>query len=104
MAKPEKSPVALKMWLPPCVSSAGRVNGAVISDVAKRRQGCTGWLETEWLEGGIREGRRPVLGKDGVHVREKKGRRAAETGVRAIIVARKRRNGRGAKGGRKVEA
>ena len=31
-------------------------------------------------------------------------RRAAGTGVRAIIVAGKRRNGRGAKGGREVDA
>jgi hypothetical protein len=30
--------------------------------------------------------------------------RESGAGVRALIVARKRRNGRGAKGGRKVEA
>jgi len=36
--------------------------------------------------------------------KKKKDRRAARTGVRAIVVAGKRRNGRGAKGGRKVDA
>ena len=38
--------------------------------------------------------------QDGVHAHEPKSRRA---GVRAPIVAMKRRNGRGAKGRRKVE-
>ena len=41
-----------------------------------------------------------------VHVKQGDlcGRKESRTGVRAPIVAEKRRNGRGAKGGRKVEA
>jgi len=41
-----------------------------------------------------------------VHVKQGDlfGERRAKLGVRAPIVAEKRRNGRGAKGGRKVEA
>jgi len=41
--------------------------------------------------------------EDGVHVRESADRRAGHAGVRALVVARKRRNGRGAKGGREVD-
>jgi len=46
-------------------------------------------------------------GMDRTDTRSNRGdlcRRESGTGVRALIVARKRRNGRGAKGGRKVEA
>jgi hypothetical protein len=48
-------------------------------------------LETERREGGAQESGRP-------------GGRVSPAGVRALIVAMKRRNGRGAKGGRKVDA
>lgn len=48
-------------------------------------------METEWQEGKVHESGKPEQG--GVTV----------SGVRAFIVARKHRNGCGAKGGRKVE-
>src|SRR5258707_8079417 len=48
-------------------------------------------METEWQEGQVHESGRPLSGRD-------PGR-----GVTASIVARKRRNGRGAKGRREVE-
>jgi hypothetical protein len=41
--------------------------------------------------------------KGGVHVCEGADRRTGHAGVRALVVARKRRNGRGAKGGREVD-
>lgn len=41
--------------------------------------------------------------KGGVHVRKGADRRAGHAGVRALVVVGKRRNGRGAKGGRKVD-
>jgi hypothetical protein len=41
--------------------------------------------------------------KGGVHVWEGADRRTGHAGVRALVVARKRRNGRGAKGGREVD-
>lgn len=43
-------------------------------------------------------------GVDGVHAQSEPKSRERRAGVRALIVARKRRNGRGAKGGRKVDA
>jgi RNA-directed DNA polymerase len=48
-------------------------------------------LETEWPEGKVHESGIPESGSD------------THTGVRAFIVAKKHRNGCGAKGGRKVE-
>ena len=41
---------------------------------------------------------------DGVHAHEEPKSRERRAGVRALIVARKRRNGRGAKAGREVDA
>ena len=49
-----------------------------------------GWLEMEWQEGETQESGRP-------------GGRVNPPGVRASIVAMKRRNWRGAKGGREVD-
>ena len=43
-------------------------------------------------------------GVDGVHAQSEPKSRERRAGVRALIVAEKRRNGRGAKGGRKVDA
>ena len=43
-----------------------------------------------------------LVGKSGVHANQ--CRRTEQAGVRASIVAMKRRNGRGAKGRRKAEA
>ena len=44
-----------------------------------------------------------LMGVSTVFMYRKKDRRAAPSAVRAAIVAMKRRNGRGAKGGRKVD-
>jgi len=60
--------------------------------VIKLRRGRARWLATEWSER-----TRAVTG-------ETCAGGESGTGLRALIVARKRRNGRGAKGGRKVEA
>jgi hypothetical protein len=49
-----------------------------------------GWLETERREGNAQESGIPAG-------------RVSPAGVRAPILAMKRRNGRGAKGGRKVD-
>lgn len=58
---------------------------------ARRRWRTAVWLETAWLEAGVREEGRPIAGE-------------TEMGVRGPIVVMKRRNGRGAKGRRKEEA
>ena len=62
----------------------------------RRRRGKRGWLGAERREGGAREAGRPGRWS----VARRKVRRS---GVRAPIRAVKRRNGRGAKGGREVE-
>lgn len=68
----------------------------------KRRQRSIWWLETEWSEDDVCEAGRPVRCQNGVqdHVVSEEPYR---TGVRAFIVALKRRNGRGAKGCRKMD-
>jgi len=63
-----------------------------------------GWLATEWL------GRlHTVTGETCLETKAefmfaRAGRRTGQAGVRASVVAGKRRNGRGAKGGREVDA
>ena len=65
--------------------------------VQKRRRGHAGWLETEWIRKATCVNQGDLLAtRDGVHAR--KSRRAGRAGVRAPIVARKLRNGSGAKG------
>ena len=62
----------------------------------RRRRGRGEWLGAERREGGAREAGRPDRGSVF-------GRKVTRSGVRAPIRAMKRRNGRGAKGGREVE-
>lgn len=70
--------------------------------VSKLRRGATGWLTMEWSE-------RPCTWTGEACPRAMavfmlNSRRAARVGVRGSIVAVKRRNGRGVKGARKVDA
>ena len=83
---------------------ARRKRCALRGSVRKRRRGRVRWLETEWSEGRAREAGRPARrAEGGVHARREPKSRERRAGVRAAIVARKRRNGRGAKGRRKVD-
>src|SRR5215831_9304451 len=75
---------------------------ALRGSVRKRREGAWGGWRRNGQEGRIHESGRPVRDKDGVHVH--RGPKSRRTGVRASIGARKRRNGRGAKGRRKVDS
>ena len=63
----------------------------------RRRRGNRGWLGAERREDGAREAGRPDRGS--VTTTDK----VTRSGVRAPIRVAKRRNGRGAKGGREVE-
>jgi len=58
-------------------------------------------LEMEWQEDGVREGGRPLPSPETVVVPA--WPQKEDRGVRALIVARKRGNARGAKGRRKVD-
>ncbi len=69
--------------------------------VAKLRRGATGWLAMEWSE-------RPCTWTGeacprAMAVFMPESRRAVRVGIRGSIVAKKRRNGRGAKGAREVD-
>ena len=66
--------------------------------VSKLRRGATGWLAMEWLE-------RPCTwtGEACPKPWRCSCRRAVRVGIRGSIVAKKRRNGRGAKGAREVD-
>lgn len=72
--------------------------------VRKRVGGAIGWLATERNQKAVhvKQGDLPEAGSTGVHARGAE-EPEAEAGVRAAIVAVKRRNGRGAKGCREVK-
>jgi hypothetical protein len=60
VAKPEKSPVALRIVLPPVARSEGKRKGQRLVTCESDDRAHAGWLETGWSEGEVRERRRPV--------------------------------------------
>lgn len=81
----------------------GRRPVGLRGSVAKRQREAFRWEETEGSEGSVREAGRPVRTGPGPRP-TKVAPGTGRTGVRGSIVARKARNGAGAKGPRKVEA
>ena len=81
----------------------GKLDG-LMGNVSKRRRDVTRWLEAERLEVHERESERPVGGKRTEFMRAAPAEEPTLAGVRASVVAMKRRNGCGAKGRREVDA